>query len=291
MGWSDAPRDHRGCVPVSSNTFDIRRPSTDEDEEPMGPTGAGRGFGPGDGLLVVNGLTERFGGLTAVEDLSFAVDPGEVLGFIGPTGAGKSTTFSCIAGISPPTSGTVYFKGEDVTGRSPSQMTRRGLAWTFQGCKPLWDRTVLEIVRLSLDPNRPIGILGHTGDSSRLAKHVCERVGLGDHLTARPEELTQPALVRLELGRALATDPDLLVADEPFAGLPADETQALCTLFADLRDHGLAIVVGETDIDSVADLIDRAILLTAGSKVAEGTPAELGADRTPRGTAPGREDR
>lgn len=272
---------------MSSGTFDIRDPYRSEGEEPDRQPTPGDGYGPDAGLLVVDGLTERFGGLTALEDLSFTVQSGEVLGFVGPTGAGKSTAFNCISGRYPPTAGTVYYRGEDVTGLSPCRMNRRGLARTFQGCKPLRDRSVLENVRLALAPDDVLSLLGRGGEARRLAELVCERVGLGDRQGASPDDLSRAELVRLEVGRAVATDPDLLVADEPFAGLPAEDARAVAELLADLRDHGLTVMIGDHDLAVIRELIDRAVLIAAGSKLAEGTPEAIADDPDVRAAYPG----
>lgn len=120
-------------------------------------------YGPDDGLLVLQNVTKRFGGLTAVDDLSFAVEEGEILGFIGPNGAGKSTTFNCVTGVYPPTAGTVHYDGEDVTGTAAHGMVKRGLARTFQSFRPLEDRSVLDNVALALTPDKLFSLSGFRG--------------------------------------------------------------------------------------------------------------------------------
>ncbi|PSP89141.1 ABC transporter ATP-binding protein [Halobacteriales archaeon QS_4_69_34] len=234
--------------------------------------------GPDDGVLVVEHLTKRFGGLTAVDDLSFAVQEQEILGFIGPNGAGKSTTFNCITGTYPPTEGTVYYRGEDVTGESAYDMVKRGMARTFQSFAPLYDRTVVKNVALALTPDKLFSLSGLRGGTRDRAVEICERVGLGDRLDQTPGELPHAGLLRLELGRALATDPELILVDEPFAGLSNQEVGEVSDLLADLRAEGLTLVVVDHNMRGLLDLIDRAIVITFGSMIAEGTPEEIRTD-------------
>lgn len=235
-------------------------------------------YGPDDGLLVLSEVTKRFGGLTAVDDLSFAVVDGEILGFIGPNGAGKSTTFDCVTGRYPPTEGTVWFRGEDVTGRRTDELVTRGMARTFQSFRPLRDRTVVENVALSLVPDRLFSVAGLRGETERKAIRYCQRVGLDDDLAKRPDELPHAGLLRLELARALATDPDLLLVDEPFAGLADPEVERVVTLLAELRGEGMTLVVIDHNMRGLLRLVDRVIAIQFGSKIASGTPSEIRAN-------------
>lgn len=234
-----------------------------------------RNLGPDDGLLVLDRVRKEFGGLVAVDDLSFAVEENEILGFIGPNGAGKSTTFNCVVGRFPPTSGTVYYNGEDVTGSSAHRMVEKGLARTFQEFRPFEDRTVLKNVALALTPNRMFSMQGLRGETTEKAARICERVGLGDRTHMRPAELPHAGLLRLELGRALATDPDLLLVDEPFAGLSGPEVENISNLLLDLREEGLTLVVVDHNMRGLLSLIDRAIVIQFGSMIAEGNPEEI----------------
>lgn len=243
-----------------------------------GTTANEREYGPDDGLLVLDGLTKRFGGLLAVDDLSFAVTEGEILGFVGPNGAGKSTTFDCVTGRYPPTSGTVWYEGADVTGEPAHEMVKRGLSRTFQSFRPLHDRTVLQNVALGLVPDRLFSLSGLRGETERRAAAICERVGLGDQVRLTPDELPHAGLLRLELARSLATDPDLLLLDEPFAGLTGPETKLLADLLTELRDEGLTLVVVDHNMRGLFALVDRVIVIRFGSKLAEGTPEEVKAD-------------
>ncbi|WP_435180077.1 ABC transporter ATP-binding protein [Halorussus sp. AFM4] len=232
-------------------------------------------YGPDDGVLVLDGLTKRFGGLTAVDDLSFAVEEGEILGFIGPNGAGKSTTFNCVTGTYPPTEGTVWYRGEDVTGEPAHEMVKRGMARTFQSFRPLEDRSIVRNVALALVPDRVFSLSGLRGETRRRATRICERVGLGDRLDQFPDELPHAGLLRLELARALATDPDLLLVDEPFAGLSNQEVGEISELLETLRDDGITLVVVDHNMRGLLSLIDRAVVIQFGAKIAEGRPEEI----------------
>lgn len=238
-------------------------------------TATDREFGPEDGVLVLDEVTKRFGGLTAVQDLSFAVQENEILGFIGPNGAGKSTTFNCVTGRFPPTEGTVYYRGEDVTGTASHAMVKKGLARTFQEFRPLEDRTVVKNVALALTPDKLFSMQGLRGETRRRAERICERVGLGDRTEMMPDELPHAGLLRLELGRALASDPDLLLVDEPFAGLSGPEVESVSELLLELREEGLTLVVVDHNMRGLLELIDRAIVINFGSLLAEGTPEEI----------------
>lgn len=235
-------------------------------------------YGPEDGVLVASRLTKRFGGLTAVDDLSFAVEEQEILGFIGPNGAGKSTTFNCITGRFPPTDGTVYYEGEDVTGLAAYEMVERGLARTFQEFRPFRDRTVLKNVQTALVSGRLFSTSGLRGETRARAVALCERVGLDDDLHRTPDELPHAGMLRLELGRAMATDPDLLLVDEPFAGLADAEIDHLSGLLEELRAEGTTLAVVDHNMHGLLTLIDRAIVINFGSKIAEGTPEEIRQD-------------
>lgn len=232
-------------------------------------------FDPDDGILVLRNLTKQFGGLTAVDDLSFAVREGEILGFIGPNGAGKSTTFNCVTGTYPPTSGTVWYRNENVTGEPAHEMVKRGMARTFQSFRPLSDRNVVANVSFALAPDQLFSLSGLRGETRQQATDLCERVGLGDRLTQMPDELPHAELLRLELARALATDPDLLLVDEPFAGLSGHEVERVSELLNDLRDDGVTMVVVDHNMRGLLSLIDRAIVITFGEKLAEGSPEEI----------------
>ena len=234
-----------------------------------------RQFGSEDGILVTDGLVKRFGGLTAVDDLSFAVGEGEILGFIGPNGAGKSTTFNCIFGTYGPTDGTVYFKGEEVTGRPAHEMVRLGMARTFQEFAPLEDRPIVDNVALAFMSGKLLSFAGLRGETRAKAIEVCERVGLEEQMYQLPGEVPHAGMLKLELARAIATDPDLLLIDEPFAGLSSGELGEISDILRELRDEGMTLVVVDHNMHGLLDLIDRGIVINFGSLLAEGTPEEI----------------
>jgi branched-chain amino acid transport system ATP-binding protein len=224
---------------------------------------------------MVDELRKQFGGLAAVDNLSFTVQEGEIMGFIGPNGAGKSTTFNCITGRFPPTSGTVYYHGEDVTGEPAHRMVQRGLARTFQEFRTLDDRNVVENIKISLVPDRLFSVSELSGEMEAEAIRIAERVGLGDDLWKDPDELPHAGALRLELGRSLANDPDMMLIDEPFAGLSGPEVETVSELLLELREEGITLVVVDHNMRGLLDLIDRAIVIRFGSMLAEGTPTEI----------------
>jgi branched-chain amino acid transport system ATP-binding protein len=249
--------------------------STDDQQSGERATPTGSGLGPQDGVLVANDLRKEFGGLTAVDDLSFAVQEQEILGFIGPNGAGKSTTFNCVTGFYEPTDGTVWFKGEDVTGLDSHEMVQAGMARTFQDFAPLSDRTVVRNVALSLAPDELFTLAGVGGETTRLAEEICRRVGLGDQLQETPSELPHAGMLKLELAKAIATNPDLMLVDEPFAGLSSGEVQELTDVLLSLRDNGMTLIVVDHNMRGLLNLIDRAFVIQFGAKIAEGSPDEI----------------
>lgn len=228
--------------------------------------------------LAVEHLTKTFGGLVAIDDLSFTIRKGEILGFVGPNGAGKSTTFNCIMGTLKPTSGTVYFRGEDITGKPTYELVGRGFARTYQDFRPLEDRTVLENIEVAYLPNEIFSTSRLGGESRRKATAITERVGLEEHAERMPDELPHTDILRLEIGRALATDPSLLLLDEPFAGLAYEDVRAISDLIRELRDEGVTISVIDHNMRGLLELVDRVVVINFGSLLAEGTPTEIRSD-------------
>jgi branched-chain amino acid transport system ATP-binding protein len=226
-------------------------------------------------VLEVDSLTKRFGGLTAVDNLSFEVGNQEILGFIGPNGAGKSTTFNCIFGTYKPTSGNVYFNGEDVTAKPAYEMVEKGMARTFQTFRPLPDRNVLSNVELANVDNNLFTLSGLFGSTAAEAAEICERVGLGDDMYKMPDELPHAGMIRLEIARAIATEPELLLVDEPFAGLSGKEVQGLSELFENLRQEGMTLIVVDHNMRGLLNLIDRAVVINFGERIADGSPEEI----------------
>lgn len=224
-------------------------------------------------LLEVRNLTKRFGGLAAVNDLSFTIDAGETLGLIGPNGAGKTTTFNVLSGFASPTSGTITFDGSVVNGLAPHRMCALGLARTFQVVQPFAELTAVE--------NVMIGAFVRAADPSEArssAADIVQRIGLSHKRTALARDLTLLELKRLEIGRALATRPRLLLLDEVAAGLKPAEIDEVLDLLREVNRGGVAIVLVEHVMRVVAGLAQRIIVLDFGKKIAEGSFEQISAD-------------
>lgn len=228
-----------------------------------------------DNLLVIDNLTKEFGGLKAVQDISFTVKENEILGFIGPNGAGKSTTFNSITGYFPPTNGTVRFKGKDITGWAAHEINREGIARTFQDLRPLNDRTVLKNIMIGLVPNKLFSLSTFEESTKQRATEIANRVGLGDKVGEMPTKLPHEDLTRLEIARAIACEPDLVLIDEPFAGLTDEEVDNIVSLITSLRDEGLTFVIIDHNMRGVTNIVDRIVVIDLGQKLAEGTPDEI----------------
>ena len=225
-------------------------------------------------LLSVSGLTKRFGGVVANRDISFIVRPGELVGVIGPNGAGKSTLFDLITGFGRPDSGTVHVDGHDVTRLRPDQICRLGVGRTFQKLKPFHGMTTLE--------NVMIGVFGRTNDvneARRAASEALERVGLGDRAGAHARGLSTGQRKRLELARALATEPRLLLLDEVTGGVDPGAIPGLIALVRDLHARGLALVVIEHNMRVIMDIAQRVVALQLGEVIADAPPAEIMRDQ------------
>jgi branched-chain amino acid transport system ATP-binding protein len=226
-------------------------------------------------LLDVRDLGKRFGGLEAVAGLSFSVGEGEILGLIGPNGAGKSTAFNLINGIFRPDQGRVVFCDEDITGMSPFRVVRRGMARTHQIVQPLTTMSVLEncIVGACFGrENLPLR------DAEEVAREVAAFVGLTDRLGDPAGALTIAGKKRLELARALCARPALLLLDEVLAGLNPTEVERMIGVIRKIRERGVAILIIEHLMQAIMSLSDRIVVLSAGRKLAEGTPAAVAAD-------------
>jgi branched-chain amino acid transport system ATP-binding protein len=221
-------------------------------------------------LLEAVGLSKRFGGVQAVADVSFAVAEREVLGLIGPNGAGKTTAFNLVSGFLAPDRGEVRFRGQSIVRRPPHAICRLGLARTFQIVRPFPRMSVLdnvEVGALLRHPVRPAAV--------EKARAVIDQVGLGARAHTPAAALTLADRKRLELARALATEPALLLLDEVMAGLNAAETAALVGLIERIHANGVAILLIEHNMRAVMTLSQRIVVLSFGEKVAEGAPAEI----------------
>jgi branched-chain amino acid transport system ATP-binding protein len=224
-------------------------------------------------LLEVRNLTMKFGELVAVSDVSFAVEPGTIVGLIGPNGAGKTTLFNCVAGLYQPTSGTVRFDGHDVTGVRPHRIAKLGLARTFQVVRPLKEMTVLENVQVG-------AYLRHASPREALlsAEACLERCFLGAWRDRLAGDLTMGGKKRLEVARALATEPKLLLLDESVAGLTSKEVKDMVALIRSLRDGGVTILMVEHIMEALMPIADEVVVLSGGVKIAQGPPAVVTSD-------------
>ena len=234
-------------------------------------------------LLKVDKLRKQFGGLVAVNDVSFELRAGEIMGLIGPNGAGKSTTFNLVSGVLPATGGELRFAGEPITGLPARQIARRGMSRTFQHVKMIADMTVLENVALG-------GYLrSHSGTARAMlrldraeerrlfaeAEHQLRRIGMQDHVHELAGNLALGPQRLMEIARAMCSDPSLLLLDEPAAGLRHKEKQALAAVLRQLRAEGMSILLVEHDMDFVMGLTDRIVVMEFGTKLIEGTPDEV----------------
>lgn len=224
-------------------------------------------------LLEVKQLTKSFGGLMALYNLSFFIEEGEVAGLIGPNGSGKSTAFNLITGTLPPTSGNVLFRGKDITALSADQVAKRGIARTFQLVRPFLHLTALQNVMAGrMYGHEPAS---NSAQAESEAKDILAFIDLADKYHLKANALTVMERKRLELCRALAIRPKLLLLDEFMAGLTPAEVQMAMKLIHELRNQGMTIVVVEHIVKAVMSLCDRIIVLNAGQKIAEGSPQEI----------------
>ena len=221
-------------------------------------------------LLDVRGVTKRFAGLVANDDVSFTVTEGEILSIIGPNGAGKSTLFGCITGFHRPSAGRVLFGGRDITGWKADRVCRLGIARTFQIVQVIADMTVLENVMTGAFLRAPAARAAR-----RAAEAVLETTGLAERRDLLGSALTIADKKRLEVAMALATEPRLLMLDESMAGLTPVELQEIIALLREVRKRGVTLVIVEHVMEAVMQLSDRVVVLNSGRKIVEGTPREV----------------
>lgn len=227
-------------------------------------------------FLKVEGLTKSFGGLMAVHNLGFEVEAGEIIGLIGPNGSGKTTTLNLLTGFLKPDSGTITFRDKDVTGLPRHRMGLRGMARTFQLTKTFFDFTALQNVMVGrVYGQEPAKNLKVAAGESR---QILDRVGLGDKAEVLAKDLTLMQRKMLELARALAVGPQLLLLDELMAGLNPGETEEACRLIKEIRDSGMTIVVVEHIVQAIRAVSDRIMVLNMGQKIAEASPDEIISD-------------
>ena len=220
-------------------------------------------------LLEVQEVTRRFGGLTAVNAVSFSVGEGDAVGLIGANGAGKTTLFNCLTGFDKPTSGDVRLRGRSLLKMARHKVVKAGVARTFQIVKPFPDLPVLANVMVPL-------IVGRAkGDLRAQALAVLDRVGLTSRAASPSGQLSEGDLKRLEMARALATRPSLLLLDEPFAGLSQNEIGVLSDTIRELRADGTTLIVVEHKIGSLLRLVDRVVAMDQGAVIADGEPESV----------------
>jgi branched-chain amino acid transport system ATP-binding protein len=238
-------------------------------------------------ILSASHIVKRFGGLIAVNDVSLTVNDREIVGLIGPNGAGKTTFFNCLTGMEVPTEGTIEYRGKHLSGR-PDRITKAGLARTFQNIRLFPNMTALENVQVGRHSRTRVGVFSAIGrgprfrheerESRRRAGELLEFVNLARHSDTLAKNLPYGDQRRLEIARALATDPGLLLLDEPTAGMNPQETAATMQLVRQVREQGLAVVVIEHDMRFIFGLCDRVAVLVQGQKLVEGTPTEVQSD-------------
>lgn len=239
-------------------------------------------------LLQMDAVTMRFGGLVALDAVTFEIRRGEILGLIGPNGAGKTTCFNAMTGVYRPTSGQVVFDGRPLGAIKRNQITRRGIARTFQNIRLFSDMTALENVVVGTDARHRTSVPGaifrtprhraEERDALERGMALLEFVGVGRRATQKARNLPYGDQRRLEIARALATEPKLLCLDEPAAGFNPAEKQQLMDLIRKIRDDGYTVLLIEHDMRLVMGVTDRIVVLEFGRKIAEGLPSEVAAD-------------
>ncbi|WP_248515480.1 ABC transporter ATP-binding protein [Salinarchaeum laminariae] len=232
-------------------------------------------------LLEVDHLTKHFGGLVAVDDLSFSVDEGEIVGLIGPNGSGKTTVFNCIMSTYIASEGEIRFDGEDVTSEKTHGVVNHGLSRVSQESNPINLLSVGGNIKLFMLPNSflacalPDAVLARRSDGGPGVVDHAERVGLEDKIEETPDSLPHADVRRLEIAKALATDPDMLLLDEPFAGMNQAEIRTLSEQIEQFREDGISMVVVDHNMRGLMQLVDRVVVISSGQKLAEGPPEEI----------------
>lgn len=238
-------------------------------------------------LLSTRGLTKRFGGVVALSGVDLDIDRGEIVGLIGPNGAGKTTLFDCVTGLSRPDAGSVAFGdyGENLIGFAPHQITKRGIARTFQNVRVFPSMTALENVMVGAHGRTKSGVWGALfrgrstlREEERVAQYAQELlrfVGLEDRAGEPASSLPFGLQKRLEISRALATEPELLLLDEPASGMTPQEKQEVLDLISKIRSKGISVLLIEHDMKVVMPVSDRVVVLDSGAKIAEGEPSQV----------------
>lgn len=236
-------------------------------------------------VLKIKNISKNFGGIAALTDVSFSVEKGEIFGLIGPNGAGKTTMFNMITNLFPPSSGEITFAGDKITGIKPHLITEKGICRTFQNIRLFPQMTALENVMVGGHSRIKSGVFSSVfrtkaqrNEELRLreiAEELLDLVGLTEEMENAAENLAYGQQRRLEIARALASNPQLLLLDEPAAGMNETETDSLFDLIKKVQAKGITVLIIEHDMPLVMRLCDRIMVLNFGKKLAEGTPAEI----------------
>ena len=239
-------------------------------------------------MLKIEHATKIFGGLKALDDVSFSIAAGEITGIIGPNGAGKTTLFNIITGIYSPTSGKIFYEGKDITGFPPEKLARLSMVRTFQGIELFGQMTVLENVMVGLHTKSQSGIIasafklpGHLREERRVRERAAswlEFAGITDLASTEAANLPFGKGRLLEIARAMAMEPHIILMDEPAAGLNSRETSDLAGLIKKIKDSGVTVALVEHDMELVMEICNRIVVLNLGNKLAEGTPREIKED-------------
>ncbi len=229
-------------------------------------------------ILEGRGISKHFGGLAALTDVDFTVEQGEVLGVIGPNGAGKTTLFNVISAAFPPKSGTITFKGKTITGLKPYQICRMGVARTFQSVKVFANMSALQNVTLGCYFGRQEKV--SADEAEQKASELLEFVSLKDMMATPAKDLTLANQKRLEVARALATGPELLLLDEVMEGLNHTEVALAMELVTGIQARGVTVVMIEHVMKAIMNICERIVVLHYGQKIAEGTPREIAGSKT-----------
>lgn len=241
-------------------------------------------------ILEIKNITKNFGGISALTDVSFSINKGEIFGLIGPNGAGKTTMFNMITNMFAPTSGEIIFDGEQITGIKPFQITDKGICRTFQNIRLFPQMNVLENIMVGGHSRTQSGVLksvlrtkSQRNEETKLrgmARDLMELVGLSNYDEVIAENLSYGQQRRLEIARALASNPKLLLLDEPAAGMNETGTESLFDLIKKVQARGVTVLIIEHDMPLVMKLCDRITVLNSGKKLAEGTPEEIQNNQT-----------
>jgi len=236
-------------------------------------------------VLEAQNITKRFGGLVAVDNLSFGINQGEIVGLIGPNGAGKTTVFNMLTGFYSPTAGRISYKGKDITGSKPHTLAKKGLTRTFQLTTLFGNLSVLQNVVVSHHLHTDVGFVESVlstpsahqkqRELEQKALEILELGGISDLKNKLAKELPHGHQRVLEVAIALATEPEMLLLDEPVTGMNWDETLAMMSLIKKLKEQGITILLVEHNMQTVMGVCDRIIVVNFGKKIAEGSPSEI----------------